>query len=58
MFTEYLLKMARKFLITGATGFIGSMLLRKLISINEDVEIILRENSNTVAYIKKSFKRI
>ena len=45
--------MARKFLITGATGFIGSMLLRKLISINEDVEIILRENSNTVAYIKK-----
>lgn len=39
--------MARKFLITGATGFIGSMLLRKLISANEDVEIILRENSNT-----------
>ena len=39
--------MARKFLITGAAGFIGSMLLRKLISINEDVEIILRENSNT-----------
>lgn len=39
--------MAKKFLITGATGFIGSMLLRKLISIKEDVEIILRENSNT-----------
>ena len=39
--------MARKFLITGAAGFIGSMLLRKLISVNEDVEIILRENSNT-----------
>ena len=39
--------MAKIFLITGATGFIGSMLLRKLISINKDVEIILNENSNT-----------
>ncbi len=39
--------MAKKFLITGAAGFIGSMLLRKLIGVNEDVEIILRKSSNT-----------
>lgn len=39
--------MAKKFLITGAAGFIGSVLLRKLVSANENVEIILRESSNT-----------
>jgi len=36
----------RIFLITGATGFIGSCLLRKLIAQKEKVHIILRKESN------------
>ena len=35
------------FLITGASGFIGSVLLRKLISQKREVHLILRKNSNT-----------
>ena len=35
------------FLLTGASGFIGSNLLRKLVQKNEQVHIILRKKSNT-----------
>ena len=35
------------FLITGASGFIGSVLLRKLITQKQKVHLILRKNSNT-----------
>jgi len=34
------------YLITGATGFIGSCLLRKLIAKNEDTHILLRKQAN------------
>jgi len=36
-----------KFLITGSTGFIGSMLLRTLLERGAKVDIILRKQSNT-----------
>lgn len=39
--------MKKKYLITGASGFIGSVLLRKLLDNKEDVYIILRKQSNT-----------
>lgn len=39
--------MKNKYLITGASGFIGSVLLRKLIKKGENVYIILRKKSNT-----------
>jgi nucleoside-diphosphate-sugar epimerase len=35
------------YLITGASGFIGSVLLRRLVNNNEEVHIILRKQSNT-----------
>lgn len=35
------------FLITGTSGFIGSVLLRRLVNQNQKVHIILRKNSNT-----------
>lgn len=35
------------FLITGASGFIGSVLLRRLIEQNQKVHLILRKNSRT-----------
>jgi nucleoside-diphosphate-sugar epimerase len=38
--------MAKKILITGATGFVGSNLTRKLLDQNNEVHIISRENSN------------
>jgi nucleoside-diphosphate-sugar epimerase len=37
----------QKLLITGATGFIGSCLLRELLSRDEKVAILLRKNANT-----------
>lgn len=39
--------MKKKYLITGSSGFIGSVLLRKLLDNNKDVYIILRKQSNT-----------
>ncbi|MDD4937802.1 MAG: GDP-mannose 4,6-dehydratase [Candidatus Shapirobacteria bacterium] len=39
--------MKYKFLITGASGFIGSVLLRKLIKAGNETHIILRPQSNT-----------
>lgn len=39
--------MKKRYLITGASGFIGSVLLRKLLDNNNDVFIILRKQSNT-----------
>ena len=36
----------RKILITGATGFIGSNLCNKLVSLDYDISIITRKNSN------------
>lgn len=39
--------MKNKFLITGASGFIGSVLLRKLIDQKEEVHLLLREQSHT-----------
>jgi len=39
--------MKNKFLLTGASGFIGSVLLRKLLDQGHDVHLILREQSNT-----------
>lgn len=39
--------MKRRFLITGATGFIGSMLLRRLIEQGQEVHLILRIESKT-----------
>ena len=39
--------MSDKYLITGATGFIGAVLLRKLVDLGEDVFIIIKKNSNT-----------
>jgi nucleoside-diphosphate-sugar epimerase len=38
--------MKEKILLTGATGFIGSHILKRLIELGEDVVIILRETSN------------
>lgn len=34
-------------LVTGATGFIGSHLVRRLLSLNHDVTILIRKKSNT-----------
>lgn len=39
--------MKYKFLLTGSTGFIGSVLLRKLIDQKQEVHIILRKESKT-----------
>lgn len=39
--------MKQTFLITGASGFIGSVLLRKLIEKNREVHLILRKESKT-----------
>lgn len=39
--------MKKKYLVTGSSGFIGSVLLRKLLGQNNDVYIIIRKNSNT-----------
>ncbi len=39
--------MNKTYLITGSSGFIGSVLLRKLVDQKENVHIILREQSNT-----------
>jgi len=38
--------MASKAILTGATGFVGSNLCRKLLSLNWEVSIIVRSNSN------------
>ena len=38
--------MKEKILLTGATGFLGSHILRKLIEVGEDVVVLARENSN------------
>ncbi len=37
----------KKFLVTGASGFIGSVLLRKLLEQKQEVHLILRKNSRT-----------
>lgn len=39
--------MSKKFLITGSSGFVGSVLLRRLTENKENVHIILRKQSNT-----------
>ena len=39
--------MKKIILITGASGFIGSVLLRKLLNQGHEVHLILREQSNT-----------
>lgn len=39
------MKKQRSFLLTGATGFIGSCLLRRLVNNNQNVSIIIRKNS-------------
>ena len=39
--------MKKKYLVTGSSGFIGSVLLRKLLDNNKDVYVILRKQSNT-----------
>jgi nucleoside-diphosphate-sugar epimerase len=39
--------MKKRYLITGASGFIGSVLLRKLLDKKQNVYIILRKQSNT-----------
>jgi len=39
--------MKKKYLVTGSSGFIGSVLLRKLLANNNNVYIILRKQSNT-----------
>lgn len=39
--------MKKKYLITGASGFVGSVLLRKLTSNRYNIHIILRKESNT-----------
>lgn len=39
--------MREKILLTGATGFLGSHMLKRLIKVGEDVVILIRENSNT-----------
>lgn len=39
-------KIKYKYLITGSTGFIGSVLLRKLINEGNEVHIILRKESH------------
>jgi nucleoside-diphosphate-sugar epimerase len=36
-----------KILLTGATGFLGSHILKRLIKVGEDVVILIREKSNT-----------
>ena len=38
--------MKKTYLLTGASGFVGSVLLRKLVKRKENVHIILRETSN------------
>ncbi|MBU3090049.1 NAD-dependent epimerase/dehydratase family protein [Clostridium gasigenes] len=38
--------MSKKYLVTGATGFVGSCLVRKLIDNNEEVHIIVRKKSD------------
>lgn len=45
-----------KYLVTGATGFVGANLVRKLVQLNNEVYIITRENSNDwrIAEIKNS----
>lgn len=37
----------RKFLITGATGFVGSCLVRKLVESGEEVHLLLRQQAKT-----------
>ena len=39
--------MSKKVLITGASGFVGANLLRRMLSCNHEVSILLREESNT-----------
>ena len=39
--------MREKILLTGATGFLGSHILKRLIKVGEDVVILIREKSNT-----------
>ena len=38
--------MKEKILLTGASGFVGSHILKKLLELGEDVVIILRETSS------------
>lgn len=38
--------MSKRFLVTGATGFIGSCLLRRLVKAGEEVDILVRESSD------------
>lgn len=47
-YVKFKKKMSNKkiYLITGATGFVGSCLLRRLINTNERVHIILRKQAN------------
>ena len=35
-----------RYLITGASGFVGSNLIRKLIDENQEITILIRENSD------------
>ena len=39
--------MLKKYLVTGASGFVGSHLARRLVKEGQDVHILLREESNT-----------
>ena len=47
----------RTYLITGATGFIGSCLLRRLLGKNRKVHILLRKEAN-LWRIKDIFNKI
>ena len=39
--------LVEKILLTGATGFLGSHILKRLIEVGENVVILVREKSNT-----------